>query len=410
MDSCRSCSAQLGAPFLSLGASPLSNAYLRAEQLFAMEPTYPLDVFLCQQCFLVQVDELEHAERIFDAEYAYFSSYSESWLAHCRAYTDIVVERYGLGAQSLVVEIGSNDGYLLQYFHARGIPVLGIEPAGSVATAALAKGIPTEIVFFGLVHAEAMHARGQRADLVIGNNVLAHNPRLDDFVAGLARALAPQGVVTLEFPHLLRLLEGNQFDTIYHEHFSYLSLQAVEGLFRRHGLVVFDVDELATHGGSLRLHGQLAASGTRPDEPRVDALRALERRSGLHDEETYVRFRERVVETKRALLTLLIEAKRDGKRIVGYGAPAKGNTLLNYCGIRTDFIEYTVDRSPHKQGRFLPGTRIPIYAPERIFIDKPDYVLLLAWNLQDEIVVQMRKIADWGGRFVVPIPKPRVLP
>jgi SAM-dependent methyltransferase len=367
-------------------------------------------VFVCEQCFLVQLDEFEHAERIFDADYAYFSSFSESWLAHCRAYTDTVVERYGVGAQSLVIEVASNDGYLLQYFHARGIPVLGIEPAGSVAAAAIAKGIPTETVFFTRAHAEVMRARGQQADLLIGNNVLGHNPRLNDFVAGIACALAPQGVATLEFPHLLRLLEGNQFDTIYHEHFSYLSLHAVEALFQRHGLGVFDVEELDTHGGSLRIHGQLLGSGERPVESRVAAVRDLERRGGLLSRETYAAFRERVYETKRALLGLLIEAKRAGKRIVGYGAPAKGNTLLNYCGIRTDFIDYTVDRSPHKQGRFLPGTRIPIHAPERIFVDKPELVLVLPWNLQAEVIAQMRGIADWGGTFIIPIPTPQVLP
>ena len=410
MDSCRSCSAALGAPFLSLGASPLSNAYLRAEQLSAMEPTYPLDVFVCEHCFLVQIDELAGAEAIFSDDYAYFSSFSESWLAHCRAYTERVVARYALGASSLVVEIGSNDGYLLQYFLQRGIPILGIEPARSVASAAIARGIPTETVFFGAAQAEAMRARGQAVDLLIGNNVLAHNPNLNDFVAGIARVLAPHGVVTLEFPHLLRMLEGNQFDTIYHEHYSYLSLLAVQVLFRRHGLVVFDVEELATHGGSLRLHAQLAATGLRVVEAQVDAVCELERRGGLLSAATYARFREQVVETKRALLSLLIEAKRAGKRIVGYGAPAKGNTLLNYCGIRTDFLDYTVDRSPHKQGRFLPGTRIPIFAPERIDDDKPDLVLLLAWNLKDEIVAQLRGISAWGGRFVVPIPHPSVLP
>jgi len=409
VDSCRSCGAALDAPFLSLGASPLSNAYLRAEQLSAMEPTYPLDVFVCERCTLVQIDELARAEGIFSDDYAYFSSFSDSWLAHCRAYAECVVARYELDAASLVVEIGSNDGYLLQYFLERGIPILGIEPARSVASAAIARGVPTETVFFGAAHAEAMRARGQAVDLLIGNNVLAHNPNLDDFVRGIARVLAPEGVVTLEFPHVLRMLEGNQFDTIYHEHYSYLSLHAVQALFRRHGLVVFDVEELATHGGSLRLHAQLAATGRRAIETQVEAVRELERRGGLLSAETYARFGEQVVETKRALLSLLIEAKRAGKRIVGYGAPAKGNTLLNYCGIRTDFLDYTVDRSPHKQGKFLPGTRIPIFAPERIFADQPDYVLLLAWNLEAELVAQLGGIAAWGGRIMVPIPNPRVL-
>lgn len=410
MNSCRSCTAALGAPFLSLGASPLSNAYLTGAQLSAMEATYPLDVFLCEQCFLVQIDELARADGIFGEDYAYFSSFSESWLAHCRGYTDTIVARYALGPQSHVVEVGSNDGYLLQYFQERSIPVLGIEPSASVARAAIAKGIPTEVVFFDAAYADRLRAAAPPVDLLIANNVLAHNPNLNDFVAGIARVLAPRGVATLELPHLLRMLEGTQFDTIYHEHYSYFSLHAVEALFERHGLVVFDVEQLTTHGGSLRVHAQLAATGPWQIAEQVEAVRVLERRSGLLSPQTYALFRERVVQTKHALLTLLIEAKRAGMRVVGYGAPAKGNTLLNYCGIRTDLIAYTVDLSPHKQGRYLPGTRIPIHAPEQIFVDKPDLVLLLAWNLRDEIVAQLGGIAEWGGRFVVPIPIPSVLP
>jgi SAM-dependent methyltransferase len=409
MNACRSCAAPLGAPFLSLGASPVSNAYLRAEQLGGMEPTYPLELYACGRCFLVQLDELERADHIFNDDYAYFASFSESWLAHCRAYTEMARARFSLDRDSFVVEVASNDGYLLQYFKEHGIPLLGVEPARSVADAAIAKGIPTDVVFFGVAHAETMRGRGQLADLLVGNNVLAHNPNINDFVGGIARVLKPQGVATLEFPHLLRLLESNQFDTIYHEHYSYLSLYAVEVLFERHGLAIFDVEELPTHGGSLRIYAQSRATGPHVESPPVQALRDLERRAGLQTLDTYTRFRDQVVETKRKLLSLLIELKRAGKRIAAYGAPAKGNTLLNYCGVRTDFIDFTVDANPHKQGRFLPGTRIPIYSPARIFEDKPDYVVILPWNIQDEIIAKMSGIAEWGGRFIVPIPVPKVL-
>jgi SAM-dependent methyltransferase len=409
MKSCRSCATTLGAPFLSLGAQPLSNAYLRPQQLTSMEPTYPLDVYTCETCWLVQLDELERAEHIFDDNYAYFASFSDSWLAHCRTYTDMIVERLRLGDKSFVVEVASNDGYLLQYFKQRRIPHLGIEPARSVADAAIAKGIATEVVFFGIAHAEAMRARGQIADLLIGNNVLAHNPNINDFVGGIARILAPTGVATLEFPHLLRLLEHNQFDTIYHEHFSYLSLHAVQTLFERHGLDVFDVEELPTHGGSLRVYAQLQTMGRNDVHGRVAGLREREGAAGLLDAGTYAQFGERVSDTKRRLLSLLIEVKRAGKRVVAYGAAAKGNTLLNYCGIRTDFIDYVVDSNPHKQGRFLPGTRIPIYEPARIAVDKPDYVLILPWNIKDEVMAKNSDIGTWGGRFIVPIPVPAVL-
>lgn len=400
MKACRACGAALAGPFLSLGASPLSNAYLEPAQLAAMEPTYPLDVHWCAQCTLVQIDEVERADHIFNATYAYFSSYSESWLAHSRRYCDEAVARYGLGPGSYVVEVGSNDGYLLQYFVQRGIAARGVEPSRSVATVAIEKGIPTDVTFFDPAYAAAME---RRADLLIGNNVLAHNPDLRGFSSAIAAALAPAGVATLEFPHLVRLLEHDQFDTIYHEHFSYLSLHAVDALFRRHGLVVFDVEELATHGGSLRIHAQRERGG-RAVTPRVAEILELERARGLLVADTYAAFGARVAEAKRALLTFLIEAKRRDKRVVGYGAPAKGNTLLNYCGVRTDFLDYTVDRSPHKQGRFLPGSRIPIFAPARIFEDKPDYVLILAWNLRDELIAQLAGIEAWGGRCVIPIP------
>ncbi len=403
MHSCRSCAARLGESFLSLGTQPLSNAFLGPDQLGRMEPTYPLDLFFCGTCSLVQLDEFERAHDIFSDDYPYFASFSESWLVHSRAYAELATRRFALDRDSFVVEVASNDGYLLQYFQQRGIPVLGIDPARSVAEAAREKGVPTDLAFFGTSYAEAMTAR---ADLLIGNNVLAHVPDINDFVAGIARALKPRGVATLEFPHLLRMIEGNQFDTIYHEHFSYLSLHAVTTLFLRHGLEVFDVDELATHGGSLRVYAQAVA--TRPFEvsARVEMVNALERTGGLLSPSTYARFREGVASTKRDLLTLLIGERRAGKRIVGYGAPAKGNTLLNYCGIRDDFVEYTVDRNPHKQGRFLPGSHIPVHAPERILADKPDDILILPWNIKAEVMAQLSAIREWGGRFIIPVPTP----
>jgi SAM-dependent methyltransferase len=320
----------------------------------------------------------------------------------------MAIERFQLGPSSFVIELASNDGYLLQYFQQRGIPSLGVEPARGVAERAIAKGIATDIAFFGTSHAEVIRSRGQQADLLAANNVLAHTPHINDFVAGVARVLAPSGVATFEFPHLLRLLEDNQFDTIYHEHFSYLSLHAVERLFDRHGLAVFDIEQLPTHGGSLRVYAQLK-SGVRPTSARVADVLEQERTGGLLDAKRYASFREQVAETKRRLLTLLVELKRDGKRIVGYGAPAKGNTLLNYCGVRTDFIDYTVDSNPQKQGRFLPGTRIPIHAPERILADRPEYVLILPWNLREEIMAQLRSAREWGAKFIIPIPVPTVV-
>lgn len=408
MDSCRSCGAALGRPVLQLGNQPISNAYLRPAQLSAMEPTYPLDVYVCERCTLVQLDEFERAADLFSDDYAYFSSFSDSWLAHCAAYTELARSRFDLGTGSFVVEVASNDGYLLQYFQRAQIPVLGVEPARSVADAARARGIPTDIEFFGEAYAQRLRGSGRLADLLIGNNVLAHNPNINDFVAGIAGALKPHGVATLEFPHVLRMMQGNQFDTIYHEHFSYLSLHAVDALFARHGLGLFDVEELPTHGGSLRIYAQLA-TGRHPTSPRVAQLQATERQAGLLGRPAYAAFAERVTETKRALLALLIDAKRAGKRIAGYGAPAKGNTLLNYCGVRTDFLDYTVDRNPHKQGRFLPGTHIPIHAPERIFEDRPDYVLILPWNLRDELFGKLVGIAAWGGKLIVPIPVPEIV-
>lgn len=376
-----------------------------------MEPSYPLHAYVCDRCFLVQLDEFVSPSVIFgDGAYAYFSSYSDSWLQHVRSYADMVTERFKLGSHSHVVELASNDGYLLQWFVKKGIPVLGVEPAANTAKVAEERGIPTVVRFFGTETARDLAAQGRYADLLLGNNVLAHVPNLNDFVGGMKILLSPSGVITMEFPHLQRLMEENQFDTIYHEHFSYFSFVTVERVFAAHGLTLFDVEELSTHGGSLRIFARHTEDATKPVGERVTALRAREKALGYEDLAIYARFAEQVKETKRKLLDFLIEAKRAGKHVVGYGAPGKGNTLLNYCGIRTDFLDYTVDRSPHKQGRFLPGTRIPILHPDRIAETKPDYVLILPWNLKDEITNQMSHIRSWGGRFVVPIPEATVLP
>ncbi len=406
---CRFCQTPLKHLFVSLGSSPPSNAFLRAEDLHKMEPYYPLDVYVCENCLLVQLDEFEKAADIFNDHYAYFSSYSESWLEHCRQYVDMVIKRFGLNEGSCVLEIASNDGYLLQYFKKYDIPVLGIEPAANTAAVALANGIPTEIAFFGRIYAENLRRAGRRADLIIGNNVLAHNPNLNDFVGGLKPVLKTGGVITMEFPHLVRLIEGVQFDTIYHEHFSYFSFLAVERIFREHGMTIFDVEELPTHGGSLRIYASSDDDQNKSLSPRVAELKAREIKGGYGNIDHYLTFSDKVQTVKRNLLQMLIGLKNEGKMIVGYGAPAKGNTLLNYCGIRTDFLDYTVDRSPHKQNCYLPGSRIPIKHPDQIRQDKPDYVLILPWNIKDEIVSQMDHIREWGGRFIVPIPQVNII-
>lgn len=400
---CRFCAAPLKHTFVDLGMSPLSNAYVTPEKANRMEPFYPLHAYVCDTCFLVQLEEFEAPEQIF-SDYAYFSSYSDLWLAHAHAYAQAMKDRFGLGSGSRVVEVASNDGYLLQYFREQGVPVLGIEPAANVAAVAVGKGIPTVVKFFGVDTANELAGENRRADLLIGNNVLAHVPDLNDFVAGLKILLKPGGVVTMEFPHLLRLMEENQFDTIYHEHFSYFSFITVEKVFAHHGLTLFDVEELPTHGGSLRIYASHAEDAARPVAASVAGLKRQEQEAGLGRLDTYAGFAEQVKETKRQLLEFLIQMKRAGKSIVGYGAPAKGNTLLNYCGIRTDFIDYTVDRSPHKQSKLLPGTRIPVYAPDRVKETRPDYLLILPWNIRDEVMEQMAFIREWGGKFVVPIP------
>ncbi|MGH7288920.1 MAG: methyltransferase domain-containing protein, partial [Myxococcota bacterium] len=396
---CRFCGSSESRPFVDLGMSPLCESFLSADGLDRMEPFYPLDVFVCSRCFLVQLEEYVPPQEIF-GEYAYFSSYSDSWLAHAASYSRAVIERMELGSQSFVVELASNDGYLLRNFVSRGIPCLGIEPAANVAKAASQAGVPTLVDFFGRRCARELVARGKLADLIVGNNVLAQVPDLNDFVAGVALLLAPNGVVTLEFPHLLELIERNQFDTIYHEHFSYFSLLTTERILAAHGLELFDVEELPTHGGSLRVFARHAAAEPRGVTAAVEALRKRESEARLDSLAGYEGYAQRVAETKRNLLAFLIDAKRSGRTVVGYGAPGKGNTLLNYCGIRTDFIDFTVDRNPYKQGRFLPGTHIPIHAPERIDEVRPDYILILPWNFKDEIIEQLAYTRAWGAEFV----------
>jgi SAM-dependent methyltransferase len=405
---CLFCGTPLRWTFVDLGMSPLCESYVPPEKLNQMEPFFPLHAYVCEKCFLVQLQEYVSPESIF-SEYAYFSSYADSWVEHMRRYADVVTERLGLGRDAFVVEVASNDGYLLQHFVKKGIPVLGIEPAANVAKVAVEKGVPTLVDFFGERTARKLAAEGRRADLVCGANVLAQVPDPNDFVKGLAILTKPGGVVTIEFPHLMRLMAENQFDTIYHEHFSYLSFVAAEAIFAAHELVLYDVEEIPTHGGSLRVWARHAEDRTKPVTDRARALRQREVDAGLLRLETYAGFGEQVKETKRKLLEFLIGAKRAGKKIVGYGAPGKGNTLLNYCGIRGDFVEFTVDRNPYKQGKYLPGTHIPIHAPEKIREARPDYVLILPWNFKDEIVKQMAHVREWGGRFVVPIPEVKVL-
>jgi SAM-dependent methyltransferase len=407
MPSCRFCSAPLSHTFVDLGMSPLCESYVPLERLGAMEPFYPLHVRVCEGCLLVQLEELVAPEEIF-SEYAYFSSYSDSWVAHARAYVESVVERFGLGPHSQVVELASNDGYLLQHLVERGIPALGVEPAQNVAQEARERGIETVVEFFGEEVASQLAADGREADLLIANNVFAHVPDLNDFTAGMRRLLAPAGVITLEFPHLARLIEENQFDTIYHEHYSYFSFLTAQKVLRAHDLEVFDVEQLATHGGSLRVYAQRRGAHHQLSA-RVADLAERERELELDRLEGYGGFAPRVAETKWKLLEFLVDCRRNGRRVVGYGAPGKGNTLLNYCGIRADLLEFTVDRNPYKQGQFLPGTRIPIHHPEALEQARPDFVLILPWNLTDEIVAQLSHVRDWGGSFVVPIPEVKVI-
>ncbi|MBD1825787.1 class I SAM-dependent methyltransferase [Cyanobacteria bacterium FACHB-DQ100] len=403
---CRFCGSALHHTFVDLGMSPLCQTHITPEQLNEMEPFYPLHTYVCDNCFLVQLQEFVSPQDIF-TEYAYFSSYVDALLKNASNYSDLMVERFGLNSQSKVVEIASNDGYLLQYFVKKGISVLGVEPAVNVSQVAKDKGIPVVNKFFGVQTATELAADG-KADLLLGNNVLAHVPDINDFVGGMKLMLKPDGVITMEFPHLMRLMEENQFDTIYHEHFSYLSFMAVQRIFAHHGLTLFDVQEIPIHGGSLRIYARHTEDNSKPVGDRVIELLEREKAAGFDKLETYAHFTEQVKETKRRLLEFLITAKQKGKTIAGYGAPGKGNTLLNYCGIRTDFLDYTVDRNPYKQNKFTPGTHIPIYSPEKIRETKPDYLLILPWNVKDEIMEQVSYIREWGGQFVVPIPEVKI--
>lgn len=400
---CRFCSSKLEHTFCDLGMSPIANDMLKAEKLNSMEAFFPLHVYVCSKCFLVQLPEHQSPNEIF-SDYTYFSSYSESWLKHAKKYVQMMMDRFAYKQNSLVVELASNDGYLLQYFKENNIPVLGIEPAANVAEVAIKKGIPSISKFFGVNTAQGLVNEGKKANLIIGNNVLAHVPDINDFVGGMKILLQKDGVVTMEFPHLMRLMELNQFDTIYHEHFSYLSFVSVKEIFLHQGLKIFDVEELTTHGGSLRIFACHVDDENKTVSQNVNELLQIEEQKGFKDLSHYVGYQDRVNLTKNNLLKFLINEKEKGKKIVAYGAPAKGNTLLNYCGIRTDYIDYTVDRSPYKQGLYLPGTHIPVCAPEKIAETKPDYVLILPWNLRNEIAEQMKEIRSWGGKFVVPIP------
>ncbi len=401
---CRFCGAPLMHTFADLGEAPLSNAFLKAIDNNITEPVYPLHTYVCDQCFLVQLDEFETPEQIF-SDYAYFSSYSESWLEHVRKYTVDMIERFSLCESSNVIEVASNDGYLLQYFIENNIKPLGIEPAKNVADAAIAKGIPTLNIFLGAETANQLKAGGNQADLLIGNNVLAHVPDINDFISGMKIILKSSGVLTMEFPHLLRLMQDVQFDTIYHEHFSYFSLTSVKQIFLKHGLLIFDVEELDTHGGSLRIYVQHFDTGKYKESNSVEVLLGKEQQWGITDIEIYSGFQEGILRVKDGLNEFLKSANKDKKVVVAYGAAAKGNTLLNYCGINTNHIQYVVDKNKYKQGMYMPGSHIPIYKPEKLSETKPDYILILPWNLRDEIIEQLSYVREWGAKFVIPIPK-----
>ncbi|WP_332118828.1 class I SAM-dependent methyltransferase [Azorhizobium caulinodans] len=405
---CRFCNTPLGLSFVDLGSTPLANSYVPLDRADAPEPSYPLRASVCGECRLVQADAFVPAEDIF-SHYAYFSSFSDSWVAHARRFAHMAMDRFGIGAQSLVVEVASNDGYLLRHFVEAGVPVLGIEPAANVAEAARAVGVRTEAVFFGAATGDDIKAREGGADLVVANNVLAHVPDINDFVEGFARVLKPEGVISIEFPHLLRLIEDVQFDTVYHEHFYYLSLLAVEKVMAAHGLRVFDVEEWPTHGGSLRVFACLKGA-SHVEQPGVAKVRADEAAAGLDRDEIYADFQRRVTPIREGLLAFLRQAKAEGKRVAAYGAAAKGNTLLNFSGVGTDLIDYVVDRNPHKQGHLLPGSHLPVHAPEKLAETKPDYVLILPWNIKDEVVASHAHVRDWGGRFVIAVPRLTVLP
>jgi 2-polyprenyl-3-methyl-5-hydroxy-6-metoxy-1,4-benzoquinol methylase len=406
---CRFCQHELTYEFIDLASSPPSNSFLSMDELNQPEVFYPLKLFVCDNCFLVQIDEYKKSEEIFSDKYAYFSSFSTTWLEHARQYVEMITPRLGLNKESLVVEIGSNDGYLLQYFKEKSIPCLGIEPAKSTAEVARDKGIEVVSEFFDIKLSERLVKERRKADLILGNNVLAHVPDINNFVEGLKILLEKNGVITLEFPHLMRLVEENQFDTIYHEHFSYLSFHTVTRIFLKHGLVLFDVDELPTHGGSLRIYAGHQEDSSKELSPNVEALCAKESAAGMGDLSYYLGFQDKANKVKYELLSFLVAQKREGKKVVAYGAAAKGNTLLNYCGIKRDLIQFVADASPHKQGKFLPGSHVPVVKEERIRELRPDYVLILAWNIKEEVMIQLSYVRDWGGRFVTPIPQITIL-
>ncbi|MBK9533320.1 MAG: class I SAM-dependent methyltransferase [Chitinophagaceae bacterium] len=406
---CRHCKNELSFEFADLGFSPPSNAFLTMAQLNEPETFYPLKTMVCEKCFLVQIDEFAKHDDIFNADYAYFSSFSTSWLAHAKAYTEMMIKRFGFNAGSQVIEIASNDGYLLQYFAAQGVPVLGIEPTANTAAAAKEKGIESVVDFFGVRLARSLAAKGTKADLLLGNNVLAHVPDINDFVGGLKILLKENGVITFEFPHLLQLINKNQFDTIYHEHFSYLSLMAVAPIFAGAGLDIFDVEELSTHGGSLRIFAKHREDGEKEISIRVKDLLDKEAAFGLKDLEVYTGFQQKAEKVKNDFTKFLIEAKNEGKTVAGYGAAAKGNTLLNFAGIKKDLLQFVVDASPHKQNKFLPGVHIPVVDEQRIKKEKPDYIVILPWNLKDEISAQLAYIKEWGGKFVVAVPELEII-
>jgi len=405
---CRFCNTSLNITFIDLGMSPLSNSFLTKESLTKKESFFPLHVFVCDECFLVQLEEFESPEKIF-RDYAYFSSYSESWINHAKNYVKNMIKRFNLDNNHFVIEIASNDGYLLQHFHNQHIPCLGIEPAENVANVAKQKGIQTLVKFFGTDTARDLVSEGKKADLLLGNNVLAHVPNINDFVAGLKIILKSNGIITMEFPHLMQLIDKNQFDTIYHEHFSYLSLYTVKKIFEQHKLRIFDVEELSTHGGSLRVYATHAENSVYVVDDRVDKLLKRELEFGITEISTYFNFQKQIIKAKNDIRDFIISAAKNKKKIVCYGAAAKGNTLLNYCNIRLDQIDYVVDRSSYKQGLYLPGTHIPIKSPKEIQKTKPDYLLILPWNLQEEIMNQMSFIKEWGGKFVIPIPEVKII-
>jgi 2-polyprenyl-3-methyl-5-hydroxy-6-metoxy-1,4-benzoquinol methylase len=406
---CRFCKTELKHVFIDLVNSPASNSFLTTEQLNEPEVFYPLKVYTCHKCFLVQVDEYKKSDAIFNSDYVYFSSYSTTWLAHARAYTNRMVERFGYNSNSQVIEIASNDGYLLQYFHQKGIPVLGIEPTANTAKVAIEKGVNSLVDFFGVRLATELKAKNMQADLLLGNNVLAHVPDIVDFVKGLKLALKPQGVVTMEFPHLMQLVENSQFDTIYHEHFSYLSFSTVQKIFAAQGLELFDVEELPTHGGSLRIFGKHKEDTSKAVTPAVAALLQKEDSKGMNNMAWYGNLQQKALTVKLDLTELLIKLKRDHVTVAAYGAAAKGNTLLNYCGIKSDLIDFVVDANPNKQGKYLPASHIPVVNEAHLKQAKPQYVIILPWNLKDEITQQLAYIKDWGGRFIIPVPRLEII-